>query len=93
MFLKFLPQCNSGKIYSIALVISNISHNLYSIRYNDTNCTIYTHEMLHTNDWIRFVGNFKEGEINAEYVEILYNVDMNVLKKAMKELSADESII
>lgn len=91
MFFQLLSEHiinkEDKKIYSLGMVVKNTSHNTFTIKYNDFHCKIYTHEILNPGEWIRFVGMCQEGIINTEYTEVLHNIDINLLKRAMYTLN------
>lgn len=86
MFLKFIQDCNTTKIYSIAQIIKRLSHNTFYLKFENTYFTVYTHEKLRPQEWIRFVGTRYSDIINLEYVEVLHNIDINLLKKCISIL-------
>ena len=88
MFLKLLTNSNEDNkvIYSIAIIIEKQSKSIYSIKFGNIYGLIYTNEILKSGEWIRFYGKYKENVINIEYVEILYDLDINLLKNIILKL-------
>lgn len=86
MFINLFNKTYSGRIYSIARVLKCSGHNLYQVKCENESFSVYTHEKLNSGDWIRFIGTKQMEIFNLEYVEILYNTDINLLKKCILSL-------
>ena len=86
MFFHSLNEIGNGRIYSIAQICVQKDHNMYSIRDDDVYFIVYTHEKLNPGEWIRFVGTLYSKNINLEYVEVLHNTDIRLMKKCISLL-------
>jgi hypothetical protein len=69
-----------GKVYSFGRV-SKINDKEYVVEYKNSNFVIKTQEKYKIGDWVVFYGVFNNGVVQAEYVENISGVDVNILER------------